>query len=78
MPDMVIGDGQIESGDVVQVDPDYAANRYGGCLMIVTGVRNWGVEAVAIVPAMGGVRQAPYRLNFGTFARVGLAPWAFE
>lgn len=33
----------IALGDIVQVDPDYRPEMFGGALVIVTDLRGWGI-----------------------------------
>jgi hypothetical protein len=64
-------------GDVIQIDPEQD-RRFGGCLLLVTEVKGWGVVASVLVPNGAGPAQAPYRAPWGRFARIGPAAWPLE
>lgn len=63
-------DSGVRRHDVVQIDP--ADDVFGGCFMLVTGVRSWGVVGEIRVPGQG---VAPYRCEYGKLAWVGAAEW---
>ena len=69
----------IQVGDIVQLDPVTTINpAFAGCLMVVTEVKEWGVQGY--VQALGeggkpGRGQAYYRAVTGTFERCGKAVW---
>ena len=66
---------KIEKGDVVQVDPE-SDGRFAACLMIVTEVKNWGLQGYITVPGtVGGSGTAYYRVNHDNYAKVGPAKW---
>jgi hypothetical protein len=73
----------IKPGEIVQLDPEKTKNKsFGGCLMIVTDVKEWGVQGY--VQSFGQSRdelggQAYYRAENGTFeATGGTAVWMVE
>lgn len=53
--------------DIVQVVPEH---KWCGCLVIVTEVKNWGIQGFVQVPMQG---QAFIRLNHEDFEKVGEA-----
>jgi hypothetical protein len=62
--------------DVVQINPEKATNlAFGGCFMIVTEVKSWGVQgyvqAFGTREKIGG--QAYYRAKFDEIKYVGRA-----
>lgn len=67
----------IAKGDVIQIDPDQD-RVFGGCLMLVTEVKGWGVQAAALVPESNGPKAAYYRAPWGRFAKVGAAAWPID
>lgn len=69
----------ISPGDIVQLDPDKTVNAmFAGCLMVVTEVKNWGVQGYVQSLGDGGKvgGQAYYRAENGTFQPTkGQAHW---
>lgn len=58
--------------DVVQINPE--VDGFGGCLILVTEVRTWGVQGFVQVPCGG---QAHYRAKFDQIEHTGgRAVWA--
>ncbi|MGH9146680.1 MAG: hypothetical protein ACRD1Q_08225 [Vicinamibacterales bacterium] len=49
-----MGPESIEVGDVVQIDPTLDG-RFGGCFLLVTKVRSWGVAGYVVMPGKGAV-----------------------
>lgn len=58
-------------GDILQIDPDHD-EVFGGCLMIVTQVANWGAQGFFDVPGQG---QAFYRVEPEHAEKVGRVVW---
>lgn len=56
---------EIEENDVVQIVPEH---RWGGCFVIVSEVKSWGIQGYVQIPMQG---QAYIRLNTGEFERIG-------
>ena len=67
-------DETLEVGDIVQIDPEHDP-RFGGCLMVVTELKSWGVQGHVAIPHEGGPQQAYYRCPFENMERVGHAEW---
>jgi len=64
----------IEVGDVVQIDPEHDPRRFGGCFLVVTELKSFGVQGyVTSCPNDGG--QAFYRVAFDKIVRIGPAEW---
>lgn len=59
-------------GSVVQISPD-ACQDFGGCLMIVTEVKPWGVHGYCTAPASKG--RIVYRAKWESIEPVGMAAW---
>lgn len=53
--------------DIVQVDPEM--RDFGGCLVVVTEVKPWGVQGY--VQSAGAERQVYIRLADGEYERTG-------
>lgn len=72
----------IAAGHIVQLDPATTTNpMFGGCLMVVTEIKSWGVQGyvqgLGADGKCGG--QAFYRAKFGTFEPTGgRAVWVLE
>lgn len=64
----------VNPGDVVQIDPERHP-RFAACFATVDEVRGWGVTATVLVPASPRPNEAPIRLEFGSFVKVGKAEW---
>ncbi len=66
---------RVQVNDVVQIDPE-VDGMFGGCLMIVTEVKLWGVQGYVQIPGQGEAGgQAYYRCKFGDFEFIGHACW---
>lgn len=61
-------------GHVVQIDPSHDP-VFGGCLMVVTESRTWGVIGYVLMPHQGRAVQAFYRCPWKAIELVGLAWW---
>jgi len=57
----------IEIGDIVQVDP--SKEVFGGCMVVVTEVKSWGIQGY--VQSAGVEGQQYIRLNFEDFETTG-------
>lgn len=57
--------------DVIQIDPEHD-ERFGGCFLLVTEAKSWGVQGFVQIPGGG---QAYYRLPWSGGERVGRAVW---
>ena len=65
----------IEVGDVVQIDPTHDPQRFGGCFLVVTEIKSFGVQGyVTPFPNDGGL--AYYRVAFNKIVYIGKAEWA--
>lgn len=58
----------LERGEVIQVDPVYAAGHFGGMFVVVTQVFEYGVQGY-VVPFMG--EPMLVRVPFGKFRQTG-------
>jgi hypothetical protein len=66
----------LRKGEIVQLNPEFAAPMFAGCFMVIEEVRPWG--AIGYVQALGENNepggQAPYRAAWKemeiTFGRV--------
>lgn len=72
--------GELEHGDVVQLNPHCGNPMFGGCMMTVTEPKNFGaqgyVQALGENGEMGGV--AFYRANHDEMEYVGRAVWVLD
>jgi len=57
----------IEVGDIVQVDP--SKEVFGGCMVVVTEVKSWGIQGY--VQSAGVEGQQYIRLSFEDFESTG-------
>jgi hypothetical protein len=57
----------IEVGDIVQVDP--SKDVFGGCLVVVTEVKSWGIQGY--VQSAGVEGQQYIRLEFQDYEATG-------
>ena len=57
----------IEIGDIVQVDP--GVETFGGCMVVVTEVKPWGIQGY--VQSAGVEGQQYIRLEFQNFELTG-------
>ena len=65
----------IEVGDIVQVDP--GVETFGGCMVVVTEVKSWGIQGY--VQSAGVEGQAYIRLKCQDYeATGGKAIWRIE
>lgn len=64
---------EIEVGDIIQITDE--SNKWFPCLLIVSEVKSWGVQAYITIPKNDGTRlgQAYYRIENGKYEKVGSA-----
>lgn len=63
----------IEIGDIVQVDP--SKEMFGGCMVVVTEVKTWGVQGYVQSAGVDGKQYI--RLNFEeVYITGGKAVWS--
>ena len=65
---------KIEINDIVQLSPTETKNKmFSGCLMVVTGIKTWGVQGYVEGLGENGEQkgQAYYRAENGTFEPTG-------
>jgi hypothetical protein len=62
-------------GDLVQIDPAFDP-RFGGCILLVTEVKSWGVQGAVRMPTADGAGDAYYRVPYAHCEPVGRAAWA--
>lgn len=68
-------DFDIQPGDIVQIDPE-SDSCFGGCLVIVTEVKSWGIQGFARVPGEGDNGGNSYiRKKWEEFEYCGKAQW---
>lgn len=70
----------LEVGDIVQVNPHVIPDLHAG-LLIITQAEEWGIQGYLAIPRTneeqpGG--NAYYRLEHGTFKKVGHCAWIRE
>lgn len=65
---------KVQAGDVVQIDPAHDPDGFGGCLMLVTEPKSWGVQGFVHIPGADG-GDAYYRVKFEWIEWVGRAAW---
>lgn len=66
---------RVEYGDIVQVDP--GKETFGGCLIVVTEVKEWGIQGY--IQNAGQEGQAYIRLKFEDFESTGgKAVWVVQ
>ncbi len=68
------GADTLKINDVVQIDPAHDPEMFGGCLMVVTEVKTWGLQGYVQIPGKK-LAQAFYRVADGKYAWVGRAVW---
>lgn len=56
-----------QANDVVQIIPTH---KWGGCFVLVTEVKKWGIQGFVQIPMQG---QAYIRLNLGEYEKIGTA-----
>jgi hypothetical protein len=61
--------------DVVQIDPEHD-DRFGGCFLVVTEVKPWGVQGYVSIPDAGKAARAYYRVKTEHMVLIGPAEWA--
>lgn len=61
----------VDVGDVVQISPD-KDSVFGGCFLLVTEVKSWGVQGFVQIPNKG---EAYYRASHDRVERIGKAVW---
>lgn len=62
---------EMSSGAVVQIDPAHD-EMFGGCLMVVSDPRSWGLQGYVKIPGQG---DAFYRAPFDAIEFIGIAAW---
>lgn len=63
---------EVEANDLVQITDE--AHAWFPCILLVTEVKAWGVQAAVLIPESNSaneIAQAFNRLSWGTFERVG-------
>lgn len=65
---------QLEVGDVVQINPEYDPEHFGGRLLVVTEPKSWGVQGY-LHGADKGINLAYLRVKFENIEYVGKAVW---
>lgn len=72
---MTADDQRVKPNSVVQIAPE-SDERFGGCLLVVTEVRTWGVQGYVNNCANKNERGlAYYRANWADIEYVGEAQW---
>lgn len=61
-------------GDVVQINPEHDT-RFGGCFLLITEVKSWGVQGFVQIPTSDGFNRAYYRVPFDQIEHIGTANW---
>lgn len=75
---------ELREGDIVQLHPDLQSmrtgGRFAGCLMIVSGQTENGVDGYFLVPQGKGQWPSPvfYSANWDELFYVGRAPWTLK
>ena len=65
----------VREGSIVQVDPDYP--MFGGCMVVVTEVKSWGVQGY--VQSAGVPGQQYIRIRNDDYEDTkGMAVWGVE
>lgn len=62
---------ELEPGMIIQIDPAYAFDKFGGCLMAIQEVKSWGVLAYLIDWGANVSGPIFVRVPFGKFERTG-------
>jgi len=62
----------IEANDVVQIVPEH---EWGGCFLLVTKVKSWGIQGYVQVPLNG---QAYIRLKHEDYVKIGKAEFVLD
>ncbi len=68
---------EIAVGDVVQITPEEDEN-FGGCFMVVSEVKSWGLQGYCKVPGSQNDGVAYYRVPFDRCERIGPARWTLS
>lgn len=63
----------VYEGDVYQIDPD-CDEVFGGCFVVVTEVKQWGIQGYVTIPGEDG-GNAYVRKKFNEIERVGVSVW---
>ncbi len=66
---------EIAVNDVVQINPE-SDPKWGGCFLVVTEVKSWGIQGWLRIPMQSG--SAHYRAPYEHIARVGVAEWVLK
>ncbi len=67
---------ELRKGEIVQINPE-SHEMFGGCLMVVTEPKPWGVKGYVQGPGASGV--AYFRCRFEDVEPTGgVAPWVVE
>lgn len=68
-------DERIQVNSVVQIAPYHDA-RFGGCFLVVTEVKDWGVQGYVTVPGTAETKgDAYYRVEYEHLVYIGMAEW---
>lgn len=64
---------ELKEGDIIQITDE--TNKWFPCLLIVSEVKSWGVQAYITIPKNDGtpLGNAYYRIENGKFEKVGSA-----
>lgn len=65
---------KIVPGHIFQINPDHD-EIFGGCLLIATEIKSWGVQGYFDVPGKG---KAFYRCGYENMELVGFVEWSLE
>ncbi len=64
-------------GSLIQIDPE-SDRRFGGCCLVVTEVKAWGVIGYVNVPEVPRATQAWYRLKWEHATLIGTTEWVVK
>ena len=67
---------KLKVGDVVQIDPQHD-ERFGGCFMLITKLKQWGTLGFVQIPGNSG-GQAFYRCPTKAGVLIGQAEWVTQ
>jgi hypothetical protein len=61
----------MEIGDIIQITDE--KDKWYPCLLVVDGIKPWGVQAYALIPNNNGDKTdtAYYRIEYKKFEKVG-------
>lgn len=62
----------IQVNDVVQIVPEH---EWGGCFLMVTEVKSWGIQGFVQIPIN---RQAHIRLKHEDYVKIGTAEFILQ